>query len=120
MFGILLKHRVKNAGIRKRKGLTEVIQGIADMKKRWLGDVSRQEIEKWTSRVVQSRSDETKKSKIDKNGKDTRWVMSTRGLLRAEGRRRTKKTPAELSFTFHLLTAMGIPIASLKINSILL
>lgn len=62
MLGISLRDKVRNEEIRRRSGVVDVIERVAELKWRWVGHVARQNLLTWNNRLVHWRPRQTKRS----------------------------------------------------------
>ena len=61
ILGILLRKRIRNENIRRRTGVTDVIERIAKLKWQWVGHIERQDREIWTIKIIMWRPRDTKR-----------------------------------------------------------
>ena len=61
MLRISLKERMRNKNIRRRTGVTHVIERIAKLKWQWVGHIRRQDKEIWTIKIIMWRLRDTKR-----------------------------------------------------------
>ena len=60
MLGISLRESIRNENIRKRTGVTDVIERITKLKWQWVGHIGRQDRgERWTIKVIMWRPRDT-------------------------------------------------------------
>ena len=62
ILGILLRERIRNQNIRRRTGVTDVIERTAKLKWQWVGHIGRQDRERWTIKII---NQETLKEKLE-------------------------------------------------------
>ena len=63
MLGWILKDRVRNDEIRRRTGVDDFIESIANQKWRWAGHIVRMEDGRWTKKLPEWRPREDKRSR---------------------------------------------------------
>jgi Reverse transcriptase (RNA-dependent DNA polymerase) len=62
MLGVSLRDKIKNEDIRKKTGIKDIVERIAELKWQWTGHIARQKDGRWTLRIIQWRPRETKRS----------------------------------------------------------
>ena len=68
---ISVRERIRNENIRRRTGITDVIERIAKLKWQWVGHIGRQDRERWTIKIIMWRPRDTKR-KVGRPQK--RWL----------------------------------------------
>lgn len=62
MLGISLRDKIKNEEIRRRTGVKDIVERIAELKWQWTGHIARQKDGRWTPRIIEWRPREAKRS----------------------------------------------------------
>ena len=52
LLGISLRERIHNENIRRRTGVTDVIERIAKLKWQWVGHIGRPYRKRWTIKII--------------------------------------------------------------------
>ncbi|CAG9837260.1 unnamed protein product [Diabrotica balteata] len=77
MLGITLRDRITNEDIRRRTGVTDIIEKIARLKWRWAGHIARMTDGRWTKRLLEWRPRENKRNV---GRPPTRWTDDLRRI----------------------------------------
>ena len=93
MLGLTLRDRVRNEEIRRRTGVTDVIERIAWLKWNWAGHVARMTDGRWTRKVIEWRP---RADKRNRGRPPTRWTddvkrIAGNWLQKAQDRQGWKK-----------------------------